>query len=147
MATNHSNFVFGGMALGQVRTLSGQCIKEVFVDRGYRGHDETDSAVYISGQKRGNTARIRRCLKRRQAIELIIGHLNTDGWVGRNHLKGTESDSSNVLLSCARHNLRLILKRLRDLCARCFLLLGISAGISPETVAVGDTLRLRGIIT
>ena len=49
--------------------------------RGYRGHDETDSAVYILGQKRGVTARIRRCLinakhgislKRRQAIEPII---------------------------------------------------------------------------
>ena len=132
--TNRSNFVVGGMALpgnpydghtlkralDQVRTLSGQTIEEVFADRGYRGHDETDSAVYLSGQRRGVTARIRKCLKRRQAIEPIIGHLKTDGWLGRNHLKGTEGDSINALLSCAGHNLRLILKRLRGSCARIF---------------------------
>lgn len=132
--TNRSNFVVGGLALpgnpydghtlkralDQVRALSGQGIEEVFVDRGYRGHDEVDSTVYISGQRRGVTARIRRCLKRRQAIEPIIGHLKTDGWLGRNHLKGTEGDSMNVLLSCAGHNLRLILKHLRDSCARIF---------------------------
>ena len=63
--TNRSNFVVGGMALpdnpydghtlkralDQVRTLSGQTIEEVFADRGYRGHDETDSAVYLLGTK------------------------------------------------------------------------------------------------
>ena len=107
-------------ALDQVCALSGQCIEEVFVDRDYRGHDETDSAVYILGQKRGVTACIRRCLKLRQVIEPIIGHLKTDGWLGCNHLKGTEGDSTNVLLSCAGHNLRLILKRLRDSCAQIF---------------------------
>ena len=61
--TNRSNFVVGGLALpgnpydghtlkralDQVRMLCGQRIEEVYVDRGYRGHDETDSAVYISG--------------------------------------------------------------------------------------------------
>ena len=132
--TNRSNFVVGGLALpgnpydghtlkralDQVRMLCGQRIEEVYVDRGYRGHDETDSAVYISGQKRGVTARIRRCLKRRQAIEPIISHLKHDGWLGRNHLKGTEGDTMNVLLSFAGHNLRLILIRLRDRCARFF---------------------------
>ena len=132
--TNRSSFVVGGLALpgnpfdghtlktalDQVRRLGGQRIEEVYVDRGYRGHDETDSAVYISGQRRGVTDRIRRCMKRRQAIEPVIGHLKQDGWLGRNHLKGTEGDSVNVLLSCAGHNLRLILKRLRGQCARIF---------------------------
>ena len=132
--TNRSNFVVGGLALpgnpfdghtlktalDQVRLLCGQHIEEVYVDRGYRGHHETDSAVYISGQRRGVTDRIRRCMKRRQAIEPVIGHLKQDGWLGRNHLKGTEGDSVNVLLSCAGHNLRLILKRLRGQCAHIF---------------------------
>ena len=72
--TNRSSFVVGGLALpgnpydghtlkaalDQVRALCGQRIEEVYVDCGYRGHQETDSAVYISGQKRGVTARIRR---------------------------------------------------------------------------------------
>ena len=33
-------------------TPTNGCI-EVFVDRGYRGHGEEGSSVYISGQKRG----------------------------------------------------------------------------------------------
>ncbi len=130
--TNRSNFVIGGLALpgnpydghtlkgalAQVRKLCGQCIEEAYVDRGYRGHDKTESVVYISGQRRGVTDRIRRCLKHRQAIEPIIGHMKQDGWLGCNHLKGSKGDSVNVLLSCAGHNLRLILKRLRDSCVR-----------------------------
>ena len=130
-ATNKSNFVVGAMALSgnpydghtlsgaleQVRRMSGQRIDEVFVDRGYRGHGESLSEVYISGQKRGiTTQRLKRSLKRRQAIEPIIGHLKSDGLLGRNYLKGTLGDQMNVLLCCAGHNLRLILKRLRFFC-------------------------------
>lgn len=129
--TNKSNFVVGGMAvpgnpydghtlktaLAQVRRLTGTRIDEAFVDKGYRGHDETRTTVYISGQKRGiNTRRLKRSLKRRQAIEPVIGHLKADGLLGRNFLKGTEGDQVNVLLSCAGHNLRLILNRLRLFC-------------------------------
>ena len=129
--TNKSNFVVGGMAvpgnpydghtlktaLAQVRRLTGTRIDEAFVDKGYRGHSETRTTVYISGQKRGiNTRRLKRSLKRRQAIEPVIGHLKSDGRLGRNFLKGTEGDQVNVLLSCAGHNLRLILNRLRLFC-------------------------------
>ena len=87
------------------------------LDKGYRGHDETASTVYISGQKRGiKTQRLKRSLKRRQAIEPVIGHLKAGGLLERNHLKGTQGDQLNVLLSCAGHNLRLILRRLRLFC-------------------------------
>ncbi len=131
--TNKSNFVVGGMALPgspydghtlkqaleQVRRLTGTSIDEAFVDRGYRGHDETESTVYISGQKRGiKTQRLKQSLKRRQAIEPVIGHLKADGLLGRNHLNGTDGDQLNVLLSCAGHNLRLILRRLRFFCLK-----------------------------
>jgi IS5 family transposase len=126
--TNRSNFVVGGMALPgnpfdghtlvdalvQVRRLTGSAIDEAFVDRGYRGHGEKTTTVYITGQKRGiKTQRLRRSLKRRQAIEPVIGHLKSDGLLGRNYLKGTVGDHMNVLLSCAGHNLRLILRQLR----------------------------------
>lgn len=129
--TNKSNFVVGGIALpgnpfdghtlvcalDQVRRLTGSVIDEVFVDRGYRGHGEEESTVYISGQRRGiKTQRLRRSLKRRQAIEPVIGHLKSDGLLGRNYLKGTEGDHMNVMLSCAGHNLRLILRQLRIFC-------------------------------
>ena len=127
-STNKSNFVVGGMALPgnpfdghtltqaleQVRRMTGSVIEEAFVDRGYRGHGETQTAVYISGQKRGiKTQRLKGSLKRREAIEPVIGHLKSDGLLGRNYLKGTQGDQMNVMLSCAGHNLRLILRQLR----------------------------------
>ena len=131
--TNKSNFVVGGMALPgnpydghtltkaleQVRRMTGSVIKEAFVDRGYRGHGETQTTVYIAGQKRGvKTQRLKSSLKRREAIEPVIGHLKSDGLLGRNYLKGTEGDQMNVMLSCAGHNLRLILRQLRIFCAQ-----------------------------
>ena len=54
----------------------------------------------------------------RVAVEPVIAHLKSDGLMGRNWLKGTEGDQMNILLSCAGHNMRLILKKLREtLCA------------------------------
>ena len=80
-------------ALAQVRRVTGSRIDEAFVDKGYRGHEEVETTVYISGQKRGiKTQRLKRSLKRRQAIEPVIGHLKADGLMGRNHLKGAEGD-------------------------------------------------------
>ena len=121
--TNRNNFVVGDLAfpgnpcnghtlsaqLGQVVWITGTKPGEVFVDRGYRGHGVTDSQVFISGQKRGVNARLKRLLKRRQAIE----HIKNDGLLGRNYLKGTECDQMNAMLSCAGHNMRIILKKIR----------------------------------
>ena len=44
------------------------------MDGGYRGHGIKDISVHIAGQKRGVTRALRRALKRRNAIEPIIGH-------------------------------------------------------------------------
>ena len=49
------------------------------MDCGYRGHGVTDSQIFISGQKRGVNAQLKRLLKRRQAIEPVIGHIKNDG--------------------------------------------------------------------
>ena len=97
--------------------MTGSVIEEAFVDRGYRGHGETQTTVYVSGQKRGiKTQRLKRSLKRREAIEPVIGHLKSDGLLGRNYLKGALGDQMNVMLSGAGHNLRLILRQLRIFC-------------------------------
>lgn len=99
--TNKSNFVVGGIALpgnpfdghtlkkalDQVRRLTGSMIDEAFVDWGSHGHGEEDASVYISGQKRGiKSRRLKKSLKRRQAIEPVIRHLKSDGHLGRNYL-------------------------------------------------------------
>jgi IS5 family transposase len=104
-------------ALAQVHTLSGVLPKEVYVDRGYKGHGVEKGAleslqVWIAGAKRGVTAAINKKLKRRNAIEPVIGHLKSDGRLGRNFLKGVEGDAMNAILSGAGHNLRKILRQL-----------------------------------
>lgn len=84
-----------------------------YVDLGYRGHDVDNIQVFKARQKRGVTHSIRRELKRRNAIEPIIGHMKNDGLLGRNYLKGAEGDAINVILCGAGQNLRLILRHLR----------------------------------
>jgi len=100
-------------ALDQVERMTGQRPAHCFVDRGYRGHHETDTTVIVAGQKRGMTPSLKRQLKRRNAVEPVIGHMKSDGRLGRNYLKGTLGDSMNALLVGAGHNVRLLLRRLR----------------------------------
>jgi len=155
-ATNKSNFVVGGIALPgnpydghtltraleQVRRVTGSVIEEAFVDRGYRGHGETQTTVYISGQKRGiKSERLKRSLKRREAIEPVIGHLKSDGLLGRNYLKGAQGDQLNVMLSCAGHNLRLILRQLRIFCLQIWdsLWTLLASDRQHDAAASGDT--------
>ncbi len=122
-----NNFVFGMQslpgnpydghtlcdALDQVEHMTGRRPAHCFVDRGYRGHDETATTVIVAGQKRGMTPSLKRQLKRRNAIEPVIGHLKSDGRLDRNYLKGTLGDSMNALLVGAGHNIRLLLRTLR----------------------------------
>ena len=105
-------------SLEQVQRITGLLPTEAYVDRGYKGHGITTLSVWIAGAKRGVTAAIKRKLKRRNAIEPVIGHLKSDGRLSRNHLKGELGDAMNALLCGAGHNLRKILNRLRLFCAR-----------------------------
>ena len=126
-ATQRDNFIVGAAslpgnpydghtlhsALAQVKRLTGTAPEHCFVDRGYKGHGIKATAVHIPGQKRGVTHALRRAIKRRNAIEPIIGHLKNDGLLGRNLLKGASGDAMNVILAAAGHNLRIILRKLR----------------------------------
>ncbi len=94
--------------LAQVARITGVQIGRAYVDRGYRGHDADKTRVVISGQRRGITPTIRREMRRRSAIEPVIGHLKADGHLGRNFLAGMEGDAINLVLAAAGHNLRLL---------------------------------------
>ncbi|MGY2932178.1 hypothetical protein ACVWZ6_001780 [Bradyrhizobium sp. GM6.1] len=48
---------------------------------------------------------IKRELRRRSAIEPVIGHMKTDGHLGRCHLKGRDGHPANVVLTAVGHNL------------------------------------------
>ena len=56
-------------------------------------------------------------MRRRSAIEPIIGHLKAEGHLGRCHLKGRAGDAANVILSAVGHNFRRILAWLREFLA------------------------------
>jgi len=73
------------------------------------------AADNISGQKRGVFGVIEPELRRRSAIEPVIGHMKSDGHLGRCHLKGRDGDAANVVLSAVGHNLRLVLAWLKML--------------------------------
>ena len=112
--------------------LTGCAIERAYVDKGYRGHStENPRRVFISGQKRGVFGIIKRELRRRSAIEPIIGHLKAEGHLGRCYLKGRAGDAANVILSAVGHNFRRILAWLRDLL--CFILAALIAAISPPS--------------
>ena len=111
---------YDGHTLGSVidatEKLTGCAIERAYVDKGYRGHDTANPRrVFISGQKRGVFGVIKRELRRRSAIEPVIGHMKTDGHLGRCHLKGREGDAANVILTAVGHNLRRVLAWLRAL--------------------------------
>jgi IS5 family transposase len=50
-----------------------------------------------------------------RAIEPVIGHMKTEGHLGRCHLKGRDGDAANVILTAVGHNLRGVLVWLRAL--------------------------------
>jgi len=71
------------------------------------------TTVYATGQKRGVTGKIKRCLKRRALVEPIIGHAKNDGLLGRNWWKGHAGDCCNMLLAAVGFNFRQLLRFLK----------------------------------
>lgn len=128
---NGGQFVLGVMALqgnpydghtlagqiDQITKITGTAVKRVYADKGYRGHKIKRGDLDITlSQTRGITSpTIRREMRRRSAIEPVIGHLKEDGHLERNHLKGTDGDAINAILSATGHNMRLLVRWLRVL--------------------------------
>jgi IS5 family transposase len=102
-------------ALEDIQNIVGRTPRRVAVDQGYKGHRLAlrGTAVYITGQKRGVTDKIKRWLKRRAVVEPVIGHAKNDGLLGRNWLKGRTGDRCNTLLAAAGFNLRQLLHFLK----------------------------------
>ena len=111
--------------LEQASILANSTIKDVYVDLGYRGVDQQNPGVSI--KHRGKYKRLndkeRRLLKRRQAIEPIIGHLKADHRMNRCHLKGAEGDAIHAVLCAAGYNIRWLLRMIRKKGLRLYLAL------------------------
>ena len=69
------------------------------------------------------TPALQRHLRRRSAIEPMIGHMKTDGRLARCALKGTLGDALHAVLCGCGHNIRMILAHLRALWAKILAML------------------------
>jgi len=123
--TNRGNWIVASRAMHgnpyDGHTLSGtvaqaerwlaRSVREIFVDRGYRGHDYEGSAVVyqVGCVAKSITRTLREKLRRRSAIEPTISHLKQDNRLERNHLKGHEGDRLHAVLCAAGYNLRKLL--------------------------------------
>ena len=91
--------------------------KTVYVDLGYRGVDEDNPDIEIihRGKLKSLTQDQRQALKRRQAIEPVIGHLKSDHRMDRCWLKGATGDALHAILCAIGYNLRWLLRAIARL--------------------------------
>ncbi len=82
--------------------------------------------MYIAGQKRRVTDAIKRELRRRPAVEPVIGQLKEDRRMGRNLLSHAAGDAINAVLAAAGYNFRRVLAWLKLLCASFILLMTLN---------------------
>ena len=102
----------------EIEQLTGGVLKRILADAGYRGHNAPDShkfRVYTAGQKRRMTPAIKKQMKRRSAVEPVIGHIKNGHRMDRNYLAHKKGDAINPVLAAAGYNFRLILKWIRQL--------------------------------
>ena len=123
------------VVIPHVQGLIGNEIRRIIADKGYRGHNAPtphNMRVYVSEQKRGVTRAIKRELRRRAAVEPVIGHLKSDHRMDRNYLIGAHGDAANAVLAAVGYNFRRLLNWLREfLCALVTLLAAIRENPAP----------------
>lgn len=99
-----------------IEQLLGNRIERLHTDAGYRGHNappEYKFKIYTAKQKRRVTPAIKREMKRRSAVEPVIGHLKEEHRMGRNYLAHRRGDFNNAILAAAGYNFRRLIRWLR----------------------------------
>lgn len=115
----------------KMEALIGNTIERLIADKGYRGHNAPPDykfRVFTSGQKRRMTPKIKREMRRRSAVEPVIGHLKSNHRMERNYLAHRAGDAVNAVLAAAGYNFSLLLKWLR------LLLFAIIAGFDDTLI-------------
>lgn len=88
--------------LPAIESSIGANLGKIVADAGYRGHNapkDKTFKVHVAGYRRGLTKAVKRALRRRAAIEPVIGHLKTDHRMGRNFLAFAQGDANNAVLA------------------------------------------------
>ena len=90
----------------------GRSPKQAIVDLGYRGVDADNPGVQIihRGKYKSLSDHDKRLLKRRQAIEPLIGHTKADHRMDRCWLQGALGDALHALSCAAGYNIRWLLR-------------------------------------
>ncbi len=105
-----------GPVIADLEKLTGVEARRIHGDKGYRGHNYPDRfKVWISGQVRRVTKAIRREMRRRAAVEPVIGHLKDDHRMRRNRLKGRHGDRINAVLAAAGYDFSLLRRWFKEL--------------------------------
>jgi IS5 family transposase len=93
---------------------------QAVVDLGFRGVDADNPGVEIihRGKYRTLTNQQRRWLKRRQAIEPMIGHTKSDNRMERCWLPGALGDALHALSCAAGYNIRWLMRAIVRMAAR-----------------------------
>ena len=91
--------------------------KQVIVDLGYRGVDADNPGVQIihRGKYKSLSDHEKKLLKRRQAIEPLIGHTKADHRMDRCWLQGAVGDALHALSCAAGYNIRWLLRAITRL--------------------------------
>jgi IS5 family transposase len=104
------------VVIPDMEALVGNTIERILADKGYRGHNAPPDykfRVFTSGQKRRMTPKIKRELRRRSAVEPVIGHLKAEHRMGRNYLWHRQGDATNAILAAAGYNFRRLIRWLK----------------------------------
>ena len=119
----------------EIEALIGNIIERLLGDKGYRGHNappEYKFRVFTSGQKRRVTPQIKRELRRRSAVEPVIGHLKSEHRMGRNYLWHRQGDAINAVLAAAGYNFRRLIRWLQLLLRQILVRLNLRLQFIPS---------------
>ena len=100
----------------EMEALIGNTIERIIADKGYRGHNapaDYKFRVFTSGQKRRMTPKIKREMRRRSAVEPVIGHLKAEHRMDRNYRAHRAGDAANAVLAAVGYNFRLLIRWLK----------------------------------
>jgi len=81
---------------------------------GYRGHQLNGKGfgkIHLVGKiPKTFTQTARKWMKRRAAVEPIIGHIKSDHRMNRNYLRGEKGNQNNAILAASAYNFRKLLR-------------------------------------
>lgn len=120
-------------------------LKHIVVDLGFRGvdADNPDKEIIHRGKFKSLSAKQKKWLKRRSAVEPAIGHLKSDHRMDRCWLKGSLDDALHSISCAAGYNLRWLLRAIARLGIGALFLRLLQAALS-QARAIGASHATHG---